>query len=361
MLNSLYIKNYRNLKELQIDSVAQVNLLCGKNNTGKSSVLEAIALFACGGDFDYIISLLNEHGYLNYKSPTLKKNEMAVQVLSSLFFGRKPEFFIDKGIKIEDDKSNFVKIGFFNYKGTNGLGFDRTPLTENDTILDNYKKNIGLQIENNTRVFSDVELEKLLSSDDKDYSFATDKFQFIQSGVVSKIDNGKLFDNIALKDSEDTVIEALKIIEPQTKRFTFVTSDDFLERKAVIKISSVDEIIPLSDLGDGINRILTIILAAVNCKNGFLLIDEFENGLHYTVQEQLWKIIFKLAKDLNIQVFTTTHSNDCIHSFSKVLNEEKNGVSGKLIRLDNKNGEIKATEYSAEDLRISVKHDIETR
>ena len=65
-------------------------------------------------------------------------------------------------------------------------------------------------------------------------------------------------------------------------------------------------------MGDGINRILTIILAMVNCENGYLLIDEFENGLHYSVQEKLWEIIFYLAKRLNIQVFATTHSNDTI-------------------------------------------------
>jgi AAA15 family ATPase/GTPase len=71
-------------------------------------------------------------------------------------------------------------------------------------------------------------------------------------------------------------------------------------------------------MGDGMNRILTIILALVNSDNGCLLIDEFENGLHYTVQENLWRIIFHLSKELNIQVFATTHSEDCIKGFQSV-------------------------------------------
>ncbi|MDR2840367.1 MAG: hypothetical protein LBV75_03740, partial [Paludibacter sp.] len=65
--------------------------------------------------------------------------------------------------------------------------------------------------------------------------------------------------------------------------------------------------------------------------------------------------------DLNIQVFATTHSNDCIHSFSKVLNAENNEVLGKLIRLDNENEEIKAVEISADILKITTEQSIEIR
>jgi len=48
-----------------------------------------------------------------------------------------------------------------------------------------------------------------------------------------------------------------------------------------------------------------LIFALVNAKDGFLLIDEFENGLHYTVQPKVWELIFKLAKALNVQVFAS--------------------------------------------------------
>jgi AAA15 family ATPase/GTPase len=107
--------------------------------------------------------------------------------------------------------------------------------------------------------------------------------------------------------------------------------------------------------------VLTIILGLVNCDNGYLLLDEFENGLHHTVQEQLWKVIFELAERLNIQVFATTHSNDCIAAFEKVLNSTSNNYSGKLIRLENRNGEIVQIEFSLEELKIAQNLDIETR
>ena len=83
----------------------------------------------------------------------------------------------------------------------------------------------------------------------------------------------------------------------------------------MVRLDESNNPLPLRSMGDGINRILTIILAMVNCENGYLLIDEFENGLHYSVQEKLWEIIFYLAERLNIQVFATTHSNDAIEVF----------------------------------------------
>jgi len=114
-------------------------------------------------------------------------------------------------------------------------------------------------------------------------------------------------------------------------------------------------------MGDGINRVLTIILALVNSDNGYLLIDEFENGLHYSVQSQLWNIIFNLAKILNVQVFVTTHSEDCIYGFENVLNSSIESGGGMLIRLENEDGKIKQVEFRPDELKIATNLNIETR
>jgi AAA15 family ATPase/GTPase len=115
-------------------------------------------------------------------------------------------------------------------------------------------------------------------------------------------------------------------------------------------------------MGDGINHILSIILALVNCENGYLLIDEIDNGLHYSVQENLWRVIFDLAKKLNIQVFATTHSNDCINSFTEVLKEENNASIGGFYRMQKrKSGRIELVEYNSEELNSVSEHNIEIR
>jgi AAA15 family ATPase/GTPase len=112
-------------------------------------------------------------------------------------------------------------------------------------------------------------------------------------------------------------------------------------------------------MGDGINRILTIILALVNCDHGYLMVDEIETGLHYTVLFVLWKVIYELASKLNVQVFATTHSTDCIRCYGDFLKEID--IEGNLIRLDNFDDGIKATLYPVPEILIAKEHQIEVR
>jgi AAA15 family ATPase/GTPase len=359
MLNSLYIKNYRNLKELQIDSVAQVNLITGKNNTGKSSVLEALAIYASKGDLSYIFQLLENRG--EYFKPIDSNYAMDsnIRSLSSLF--------TDRIVKLEFNNPDLITV-----KGNeNSLTFGFSVWRElNETLSKIEDRDGEITFDVTIVTFSSKEkpvrmsynLERAYFDQSKYGKFKEpNKFQFIKTVNIDQEINEKLFDTIALTEKESYVIDALKIIEPKTERIAFVKEEKSQLRTAVIKLSDTSEVLPLKSMGDGINHILTIILAAVNCENGYLLIDEFENWLHHTVQEQLWKIIFKLAQDLNIQVFATTHSEDCVRGFSKVLNNLDNTVTGQYIRLENKNGEIKVVDYSPEELEIANQHNIETR
>lgn len=368
MLNSLDIQNYRSLKNLKIKSLGNVNLITGKNNTGKSTILEAIALYASKGDINLIYQFLNERGE-SFKLSETNKNptESNIRSLSSLFTNRIVGFEIENTISIQSQE-NQIAIRFVKYYDEIQRDGQGSVITRKRTILDNENDKqipifkFGFETKANG-------LSYILSLDDERqlrYGFrnlsinSNESFQFIRTRNIDREVNGKLFDNIALTTKEQDVIDALKIIELSTERIAFI-DENSRERTAVIKLSNVQTVLPLKSMGDGINRILTIILAIVNCDNGYLLIDEFENGLHHSVQEQLWKIIFSLSKKLNIQVFATTHSEDCIKGFENILNSNDNSLIGKLIRLENKNGEIKQIEYNANELKIATDLNIETR
>ena len=104
-------------------------------------------------------------------------------------------------------------------------------------------------------------------------------------------------------------------------------------------------------MGDGIKRILLIALSLANAKNKILLIDEIEMGLHHTVLEKLWKLIFTYAKLWDIQVFVTTHSQDAIRTFYYVASEEEYKNEGKYFRLQkNRANKMEAVPF---DLEIS--------
>lgn len=379
MLDSLDIRNYRNLKELRINSLGMVNLITGKNNTGKSTVLEAIALYATKVDLAIVYQLLGEHGE-NFRQTDANKDatESNIRALSSLFTNRQVSFEKDDAISIGSIESllfgelpsfeDSVSLRFVRYfeeieKDSQGGTIRRRRIASENEVnkqLANYKVGIEISVGNDsfTRPLDEDRPYRFVFR-----GFATNEnLQFIRTRNIDRETNGKLWDKITLTEKETYVIEALKIIEPNTERIAFIEENPRdRERSSVIKLSNSSNVLPLRSMGDGINRILTIILALVNSDNGYLLIDEFENGLHHTVQEQLWKIIFNLAQKLNVQVFVTTHSEDCITGFENILNKPDNSFDGKLIRLDNENGTIKQVEFNAKELKIASDNDIEIR
>lgn len=172
----------------------------------------------------------------------------------------------------------------------------------------------------------------------------------------------QLWDQIVFSPHEDSVKTALRIIEENVEEIAFVQSkpDDprrvrRSERTAKVKLRSLKIGIPLNSMGDGMLRVLQLALTIFPAKNGMLLIDEFENGLHWTAQEKIWKLIFQLATELNIQVFATSHSNDALRGFAVVANMHPE--LGTLIRLtrppsDSENGEPSATVVSLDEVSL---------
>lgn len=113
-------------------------------------------------------------------------------------------------------------------------------------------------------------------------------------------------------------------------------------------------------MGDGMGCFFGIILCLVNAAGGFVLIDEIENGLHYSVLADVWNLVFKIARRLNIQLFATTHSWDCIEAFQQASEEDKQD-EGVLIRLQNQSGDVTATVFDERRLSVATREQIEVR
>ena len=131
------------------------------------------------------------------------------------------------------------------------------------------------------------------------------------------------------------------------------------QRKANVKARGIDRPVPLRSFGDGVNRLFEIILSLVNARDGILLIDEFETGLHHTVQADIWRAIFRLAASLNVQVFATTHSSDTVHAFQTASDESEE--AGVLVRLRHFRDSIVSTVVNEDDLAAATRYEIEVR
>lgn len=367
MIESLEIKNFKNLDGVNIPKLSQINLISGKNNVGKSTLLEAIAIYF---DNSKVFEILQERGEISliagYENE-LELIEQNIDSFSSLFTNRVYE---DNAIEIKD-KDNILSIKFARYYET------RIKDNGGDTI---FKREF---LNSNTDIIPDNEIETAIifsrqGENELIFPLNREVRRFLlrpnlskNSYRVIKINTNsieeeliaKLYDKIAFSEKENYLIEALKIIESKIERLAFVEQRRFREmRRPIVKLEGSNKRFPLKSMGDGVNHILSIILNLVNCENGCLLIDEIDNGLHYSVQEDLWRVVFDLAKKLNIQVFATTHSNDCINSFTEVLKEENNASIGGFYRIQKrKSGKIELVEYNAKELNSVSEHNIEIR
>lgn len=372
-MKSLSIKNFKNIKNLEIDGIERVNLFTGKNNTGKSSLLEAVALYVNEGDLQLLKRILEDRGEVFSKKTdnSISFEKQNIDILSSLFTNHEIGFNAKDNITIKQKTPDIHKnynvkypplhIRLVKYYLDRKLLHPYVILEEDDNLEKNVKTFLGLEL------LSNYEYKLIPLNEGPFYNYSNyhqytknQNFQYIKSGISTIKQSSKLWDNITLTEKETNVIEGLKIIEPSIERLAFI-GKSHQERTAVVKLKGNKQVVKLQGMGDGINRILSIILAAVNAENGYLLIDEFENGLHYSVQQQLWEIIFKLASELNIQVFATTHSNDCIDGFEEVLNSQQYNISGKLYRLEKDGDTIKNIVFDKNELKIATEADIETR
>ncbi|MDF1551376.1 MAG: AAA family ATPase, partial [Bacteroidales bacterium] len=124
----------------------------------------------------------------------------------------------------------------------------------------------------------------------------------------------------------------------------------------VLKVEVKDRDVPilLSALGDGVNRYIAILCAIWASQDGFLFIDEIENGIHYTNYDKLWRIIFAASKDANCQLFITTHSKECIEVFNEV-SDSRNGAYFEFFK-NKKSNMISAQKRDKDQLEYALSH-----
>jgi AAA15 family ATPase/GTPase len=121
----------------------------------------------------------------------------------------------------------------------------------------------------------------------------------------------------------------------------------------------IGKLIPVSLLGEGINKLMAIIIRIINAENSCIFIDEIENGFHYTIMNKIREVIDSASKKYNVQVFATTHSLECIKAAHETLSSSDYDFS--LIRLDKTDDSIIPTYYDSESLDISIENEFEVR
>jgi predicted ATPase len=155
---------------------------------------------------------------------------------------------------------------------------------------------------------------------------------------------------------EDLLVQALRLVDPAIERVE-VVMDGGIGIPWVQRAGA--SLVPLPLVGDGANRAARLALSLLEVPGGVLLIDEFENGLHYSALEGLWRNLATLAKQYDVQVFATTHSRECVNAAYSAFDDAKDLRVYRLQTMPD--SAVKVVEYSGSDISAAFDMNLELR
>ena len=368
-LPSLVIKNFRGLEDVEIDPLGRVNLLVGGNNSGKTSVLEAVRLWATRGSLAAFLEILgarDEDSMGQSGLPSDNPSRLDLAGILDLFAGY-PESPEKTDLMAIGPKGNDRRLEMQVIPAGGANGHESTDMLvvhhDGDIIA---KRDIYEDMSRSLR----STLLKGRNGEHPDFAIPS---LFVSAGAPDRGDPllSLLWDPVSLTSKSDRVIECLRLVDPRVARIGFLDSRSVnpvfsrLEQPArrvpVCTLTGTERPIPLQNLGDGVSRVFRLILSLISAENGVFLIDEFENGLHYSIQEEVWKTVFEIAEELNIQVFATTHSWDCVDAFDRVSAARGREREGVVVRLTKRDGSVYAKPFFGRKLHNLVEMEEELR
>ena len=348
MFHNIEINRFRGIKHSKIEGLKQINLFFGKNNCGKSSLLDAIFLISGISNPKLPLNVNIIRNYRRLEPSDMKLDFYSLDMSNPIV------------IKAENDETRELQISVVESSTStvNLLGEDNNVAS---TDLDNkyglvlkykvdehaYESSIIMSHSSNNSLEQRIKMpahykEKLTCR------YLNPKYDFTTSidGLVDVIKN---------KD-EAFIVNALRLIEPNIKDFV-------LSQYEVLVDIGLDKRIPINMMGDGARKILSILTTIYECKNGIVLIDELSNGFHYSVMKGVWRAIVSVAKKNNVQIFATTHDLDSIKGLRDAAKSgeeyDDSIVCFKLQRTADY--ELKSYTYSLDSVDYSLTQEIEIR
>lgn len=370
MIHSLNIDGYRGFRNFEMRDLGRVNLLVGRNNSGKTSVLEALHLLASAGDPRPIWQHCRRRGEtLTEARERFPGSEIDI---AHLFFGHEVQtgrafavsaknkaarslvkFMID-----EPDEGERDMFGLSDAEAEGLGGF----LILRIQALPEVTPRLALPLSRRGGISLDV-LDAPLRRSSRRSRTSGRNALYVSTDSLGSDELVRLWEDVQLTPHEDLVLQALRTIEPKIERIAAVAGYrpyDTGRTGFRVKLDGVPSPFPIGSLGGGMWRMLAMAIAVTQCRDGMLFVDEIDTGLHYTVMEDMWRLISTAAKDFNVQVFATTHSDDCVRSLAAICHSEQtadNQVSIQRIEI----GRSRAVPFTEPEIRIAAERGIEVR
>jgi hypothetical protein len=345
-----------------MEQLGRVNLLVGTNNCGKTSVLEAIGILMEEGSSEALWRSLWRRG------ETRDEADATEFEMEHLFHGHHVGLdatFTIEGKNGADSRRVEARVADANSSESDSYDIRRRAGDKHDAILSYLDLVVSWNRDGARQWWFSLPLTKrgglltgyLERPRPQDDSPAV---HFITTEALSRDQVLSLLEDAILTPEEDTVLAALRTIEPGIERIAPLAArtravGDRLRGGVAVKLAG--QRVPIGSLGDGIWRLLGIALALVRARGGVLLVDEIDTGLHYSVLENMWRLVYETARRLDVQVFATTHSRDCYESLAAIAHPTGHDVTIQRIE----RGKPLAVAFSEAEIVQAAKRGIEVR
>ncbi|KAM3094940.1 AAA family ATPase [Phormidesmis sp. 146-12] len=352
MLKSLKIENFRGFRSFELQQLGRVNLLVGTNNSGKTSILEAIQLLCLRANLEPLENVMISRGEIfpiEVNRSSGRTVQSRVLDIRHLFYDR--EIDLDSKLLISglrdgnDERLSMVIKRRRLFDGNDERINDRLEISDDEQtelVVQWLSERENEEIAIKNRWFP-LSTDLGLPTDNirrspKDSGSPPINTRFVTPFSLPADEMIEMFeDHVVLKPEEEIINKALNNIEPKIERIAPISSRkntySRLNSRAgfLVKLSGSDQRVPIGSMGDGMWRMLGLALSVVSAKGGVLLVDEIDTGLHFTVMSDMWKLIWETAKRLDVQVFATTHSSDCWTSLADIAKSEDASEQGITI------------------------------
>ncbi len=345
MLKRLQIRNFRGFNALEINQLSGLNLIAGKNNSGKTSLLEAIFLLAGGGNAQMAVNTNVTRGTEPDGVPV--SDPFWKQLFFNLDMGRP--------IEIEVEHTSHGQLAL-------EISLEQQPATSLDSVGEISATNL---FDERALIFqySGPSGERIKSHIQKkreqfEFSPLTKNPPFPAVILLSRTKNIHE-DSIRLGilrryKQGHLLLKALQVVEP---RLQSIEDNSSSGTPMIWGDIGLSELVPLPAMGEGMTQIARLVLAIVTVPNGVMLIDEVENGIHHSVLPDVWRAIDEAAKQFRTQIFATTHSFECIEAAHQAL-----GPDGFLLhRLEASDAENRCVTFKPNGISAALRHGLEVR
>ncbi len=367
MITSLNVHNYRCFSNYRLSNLKRVNLLVGKNNSGKTCILEAVQLLRNPWSF---LSVLRRRGeVLSNDNGERSRTECDVK---HLFRGHElqehSQFYIRASHEDLNEDSFEEAICFAiqkNHEYGEGSLSDEYEDTLGNELCFHFNKRMQGGVDFDLSSSGGVSQKEFYRHLQREPNDDKPPAVFLPTGSMSSSDIISGWKNIALTDEEELVTDALRLLEPDIERIAFVGSESRSAPEAqrggvLVRMKHDKKPIPIGSMGDGIWRVLALAISVIRAQKGILLVDEIDTGLHHTALAGVWRMIAITAQRLDVQVFATSHSSDCVRSLAEVIEYKEIPEDSVSIQRIERDGEV-AVPYSESEIVAAARHHTEVR